>query len=196
MPNFGANVPRPGTPLDEHPGGARRARQLGRADAISTDQLDLTARFSTGAVAHTLVTGLELARQTSDISTATATPSTPTTAGSRRPRSSTPTRTRPCRYEPVASHQNTDGALRCASTPPIRWGSGRYVDLIAGCALRSLLRRLRPAHRATSGALLHLTELNRLGSPRAALVFKPTPTADATTSRTAPPSILRPKRSP
>ena len=32
-----------------------------------TEQLDLTARFSTGRIAHTLVSGLEIARQGSDL---------------------------------------------------------------------------------------------------------------------------------
>ena len=65
-PNFGSNVPTAGTPLDSILVG----RDLPSSSGVQTnltEQLDLTARFTTGPLRHVLVTGVELARQTNGL---------------------------------------------------------------------------------------------------------------------------------
>src|SRR6202789_3796639 len=65
-PNFGNNVPAPGTPLDDIVVG-RDAPSSTAIQSNLDEQIDLTYRFATGFVRHTLVSGLEWSRQTSDL---------------------------------------------------------------------------------------------------------------------------------
>ena len=86
-----ANVPRPGDAAGRHPGRARRARQLRRADAISTSS---STSPRTSAPARHAHAGHRPRGRAPDLGSRplSSIPSTPTTTGSRRPRCSTPTR--------------------------------------------------------------------------------------------------------
>lgn len=170
-PNFGDAAPTPATPLSD----ILVARDAPDSSGVETnldDQLDLTARFNTGVIAHTLVAGIELARQAADIDryqnpfdgNTSWVPETPLLDPD-------PYENRPA--EPVAATQSTvapSGGAYLIDT----LGLGQYVSLTAGfrydffsATYRSLI--------VQSGALLRLHELNRLGSPRASLVVSPTP---------------------
>jgi catecholate siderophore receptor len=171
-PNFGANVPLPGEPLADILVG-RDAPASSGVQRNLDEQLDLTARFSTGPVMHTLVTGLELARQTSEIfrylnpfnTNNDWIPETPLLDPD-------PNETQP--VEPVASRQSTV-APSVGAYAIDTLGLGRYVDLALGYRFDYFSADYQQFTEQT-GSLLHLTELNRLGSPRAALVFKASPT--------------------
>src|SRR6185437_756614 len=65
-PHFGADAPTAATPLNDILVG-RDAPDSSGVETNLDDQLDLTARFDTGFIAHTLVAGVEIARQTADI---------------------------------------------------------------------------------------------------------------------------------
>src|SRR6185437_6630634 len=65
-PSFGKNAPVFSTPLDSILVG-RDAPDSSGVETNLDDQLDLTARFETGFIAHTLVAGIEAARQSADI---------------------------------------------------------------------------------------------------------------------------------
>jgi catecholate siderophore receptor len=170
-PNFGANVPTAATPLDSVQVG-RDAPDSSGLETNLDEQLDLTARFDTGFIAHTLVTGIEIARQSTAIdryvnpfnSDSTWIPETPLLDPD-------PSETRPS--EPVGSRQLTvapSGGLYALDTMRLN----RYVDLTAGFRYDYFSARYNQMT-YTSGAQLQLQQLNRLGSPRAALVVKPTP---------------------
>ncbi|MGA7541215.1 MAG: TonB-dependent siderophore receptor [Steroidobacteraceae bacterium] len=170
-PNFGDLVPTAATPLNA----IRVGRDAPDSSGVETnldDQLDLTAHFSTGFMAHTLVAGLEIARQTSDIdryqnpfnSNNDWIPETPLLDPD-------PNEIRPA--EPLASTQSTvapSGGAYVIDTLTL----GRYVDLTGGFRYDDFSASYRSLT-VQSGALLRLHELNRLGSPRASLELKPTP---------------------
>jgi catecholate siderophore receptor len=169
-PNFGDAVPTATTPLDD----IRVGRDAPDSSGVQTnldDQLDLTAHFSTGFIAHTLVAGLEIARQTSDIDRYRNpfnddnnwVPETPLLDPD-------PYETRPA--EPVASTQNTvapSGGAYVIDTLAL----GQHVNLTGGLRYDDFSASYENLT-VQSGALLRLHELNRLGSPRASLVIKPT----------------------
>jgi catecholate siderophore receptor len=171
-PNFGSNVPVPGEPLADILVGRDAPASRGVQKNVD-NQLDLTARFSSGPISHTLVTGIEIARQTSEIrrfvnpfnTNNNWIPETPLLAPD-------PSEIQP--PEPVSSRQTTvapSGGAYVVDT----LGLGRYIDLTAGYRFDYFSADYKQVTEQT-GALLHLTELNRLGSPRAALVFKASPT--------------------
>ncbi len=66
MPNFGTTPPTTATPLTAILVGRDRPASSGVQTNL-TEQLDLIAHFSTGPLTHTFMTGLEIARQTSDL---------------------------------------------------------------------------------------------------------------------------------
>ena len=170
-PNFGTTPPGADEPL----GSILVGRDAPSSSGVQTnldDQIDLTARFSTGFAAHTLVTGIELARQTSNIgryvnpfnTNNTWIPETPLLDPNRN-------ETHPA--QPLSSTQNTSspsGGAYLIDTV----GLGPYVDLIGGFRYDYFSANYKQLTEA-SGALLQLQELNRVGSPRAALLIKPTP---------------------
>ena len=170
-PNFGADVPPAAMPPASALVGRDAPDSSGRETNLD-EQLDLTARFDTGFIAHTLVTGVEIARQStaidryvnpfnSDNSWIPETPLLDPDAGETRP------------SEPVGSHQLTvapSGGVYALDT----LGLNPYVALTAGFRYDYFSARYNQIT-YTSGAQLQLQELNRLGSPRAALVIKPTP---------------------
>ena len=170
-PNFGDDAPTATTPLDDILVG----RDAPDSSAVQTnldDQLDLTAHFATGLIAHTLVAGLEIARQTSDLDRYTNPFNTNNNWAPETPLlDPDPSETRPA--EPVSSRQDTtapSGGAYVLDTLAF----GRYVSLTGGFRYDDFSASYRSLT-VQSGALLRLHELNRLGSPRASLVIKPTP---------------------
>lgn len=170
-PNFGATAPTATTPLAAVVVGRDAPDSSGVATNLD-DQLDLTAHFNTGFIAHTLVAGIEIARQTADIdryqnpfnSNNNWVPETPLLDPD-------PNETRP--REPVASKQNTVAPSRGAYVIDTL-ALGRYVSLTAGFRYDEFSATYRSVT-VQSGTLLRLHDRNRLGSPRASLVIKPTP---------------------
>jgi catecholate siderophore receptor len=169
-PNFGDNPPAATTPLNDILVG-RDAPDSSGVETNLDDQLDLTAHFNTGLIAHTLVAGVEIARQTSDIDRYQNPfntdngwiPETPLLDPD-------PNMPRPA--EPVSSVQNTvapSGGAYVIDTLAL----GQYVSLTGGFRYDDFSASYKSLT-VQSGALLRLHELNRLGSPRASLVIKPT----------------------
>jgi catecholate siderophore receptor len=169
-PNFGNNVPAPGTPLDDIVVGRDAPSSTGIQSNLD-EQIDLTYRFETGFVRHTLVSGLEWSRQTSDLnrlvnpfnSNNNWVPETPLLNPD--PYETFPT-------EGVSSQQDT---VAHASSAYITdsMALGQYFDLIAGARYDKFSADYKQLTVATD-ALLLLNHTDRLGSPRAALIFKPT----------------------
>jgi catecholate siderophore receptor len=170
-PNFGNDAPTAATPLDDILVG-RDAPASSGVQTNLDDQLDLTARFSTGFIAHTLVAGVEIARQTNDLdryqnpfnSDNSWIPETPLLD---------PDPNMPLPAEPVASRQDTvapSGGAYVLDTMAF----GQYVSLTGGFRYDDFSATYKSLTEQ-SGALLRLHELNRLGSPRASLIIKPTP---------------------
>ena len=171
-PNFGKTPPTPTTPLDD--------LLVGRDDPSSTgtqtnftNQLDLTARFETGPLSHILVTGIEYARQTSDLvryvnpfnNNNIWVPETPLLD---------PDGSIALPYEPPSSNQNTTAisqAWYLTDTVHI----GEYVDLIGGVRVDRFAASY-DQFTIASGANLHLDRTDVIASPRAAIVIKPTET--------------------
>ena len=170
-PVFGSPVPTDTTPLDTVLVGRDSPSSAGVITNLD-DQVDLTAHFSTGPITHTLVTGVELAHQTSDLyrfqnpfnSNNGWIPQTPLLDPD-------PRETRP--VEPIASTQRTaapSGGAYLIDT----MGLGPYVGLTTGFRYDQFSATYH-ALTLQTGALQRLHELNRVGSPRAALVITPTP---------------------
>ena len=170
-PNFGHDVPTAATPLNDILVG-RDAPDSSGVETNLDDQLDLTAHFNTGVIAHTLVAGIEIARQTADIdryqnpfdSNNTWVPETPLLDPD-------PYEIRP--FEPVSSRQDIvapSGGAYVIDTLAFN----RYVSLTGGFRYDDFSATYKSLT-VQSGALLRLHELNRLGSPRASLVITPTP---------------------
>lgn len=170
-PNFGDDVPSATTPLNDILLG-RDAPDSSGVQTNLDDQLDLTAHFDTGLIAHTLVAGVEVARQTSDVdryqnpfnSDNDWIPETPLLDPD-------PGETRPA--EPLASMQRTvapSGGAYVIDTLAL----GQYINLTGGFRYDDFSATYKSLT-VQSGAPLRLHELNRLGSPRASLVIKPTP---------------------
>jgi catecholate siderophore receptor len=171
MPNYGANVPTPATPLDDILVGRDAAASRGTQTNL-TNQTDLTARFQTGDIGHTLLTGIEFARQTSAIgrynnpfnSNNTWIPETPLLDPD-------PFEPLPG-FQPVASEQDT--LARSASwyaTDTI--ALSRYVDVVGGVRFDRFSADFDQLT-VSSGTHLKLDHVDNVVSPRGAVVFKPT----------------------
>ena len=171
MPNFGGNIPTPTTPLDDILVGRDQPASTGVQSNL-TEQLDLTGRFETGFIKHTVTAGFEWARQTLDLnrlvnpfnSNNNWIPETPLL-------NPNPWETQP--VEGVSSEQDTvahSTSFYVTDTLSL----GQYFDLIAGGRYDRFSADYNQLTVA-SGARLLLDHTDRLGSPRAALVFKPTP---------------------
>jgi catecholate siderophore receptor len=172
MPNFGSNVPGADVPLTAILVGRDAPGSSGLQTNL-TEQVDVSAHFATGAVTHTVVAGLEIARQSSDItryvnpfnSNNNWIPETPLLDPD-------PDQPLP-QLQPPSSLQDTV-ADSSAAYAIDTMGFGRYVDLTAGLRFDRFAADYRQLT-VSSGAVLHLDHVDRLGSPRAALVIKPTP---------------------
>ncbi|HVW69184.1 MAG TPA: TonB-dependent siderophore receptor [Steroidobacteraceae bacterium] len=172
MPNFGASPPGPQTPLQDILVGRDRPASTGVQSNL-TEQIDLVGRLETGFIRHTLNAGFEWARQTLDLtrlvnpfnSNNSWVPETPLLS--------------PDPYEAIpvegpSSHQDTvahSTSFYLTDTLAL----GPYLDLIAGARYDKFSADYRQLTVA-SGAQLLLDHTDRLGSPRGALIFKPTAT--------------------
>jgi catecholate siderophore receptor len=169
-PNFGSTTPTSGEPLGSILVG-RDAPSSSGIQTNLTEQLDLTARFETGFISHTFVTGIEIARQASDLqryvnpfnTNNNWVPETPLLA---------PDPYQTHAVEPVSSRQITTAPSGGAYVMDTI-GFGRHLALVAGVRYDYFSADYDQLTVA-SGAVLNLHELNRLGSPRASLVIKPT----------------------
>jgi catecholate siderophore receptor len=172
MPNFGADVPLPGTPLSGILVG-RDAPSSSGAQSNWTDQFDLTARFQSGFITHLLTTGVEYTLQTNDLDRYV----NPFNSNSNWV-AETPLLD-PDPYEvhaaqPLSSIQDT-----------VAHAQGVYIsDTIGLCSQFDLLAggrydRFSASYRqytVGSGVTLDLSHIDSLFSPRAALIYKPTST--------------------
>jgi catecholate siderophore receptor len=169
MPNFGKSVPGPGTPLAAILVGRDAPASTGQQSNLD-DQLDATTHFNTGFVSHALVAGIEVARQISHLgrynnpfnSSNGWIAETPLLAPN-------PYETAPA--EPLTSRQYTS-APSAGMYVIDTLGLGSYVDLTGGFRYDYFDADYEQLT-LTSGARLHLKDLDRLGSPRAALLVKP-----------------------
>jgi catecholate siderophore receptor len=171
MPNFGTAAPTASTPLDtilvgrDEPGSSGVQTNL-------TQQLDLTWRFNTGPISHSFMTGLELARQTSDLDRY-LNPFNTNNAWVPQTALLDPNPVEPLpQLLPVSSRQDTTAhSDSFYVTDTI--GFGRYFDLLASARFD---RFSADYHQLTvaSGAVLNLSHVDNVGSPRAAFEFKPT----------------------
>jgi len=135
-----------------------------------TQQLDLTARFQTGFLRHTLVTGIELARQTNDLRSDNNPFNSNNDWIAETPLlDPNPNQVRP--YESATKTQYTTADSEGAYVTDTV-NIGRYVDLIAGVRLDRFAASYRQTTTAT-GAVLPLSHTDVVPSPRVALVFKP-----------------------
>ncbi len=170
-PNFGGNVPTPGEPYSSILVG-RDAPSSSGIQTNLTEQLDLTTRFNTGPVTHTLVTGIEIARQTNDLQRYVNPFNGNNAWVAQTPLlDPDPYETHP--LEPLSSTQDTSAPSGGAYVIDTL-GFGPYVDLSGGLRYDYFSADYDQLTVA-SGARLDLQELNRVGSPRAALIIKPTP---------------------
>jgi catecholate siderophore receptor len=172
MPHFGASAPTAATPL----AGILVGRDEPGSSGVQTNltgQVDLTAHFGTGPLTHALITGIEVARQTSDLERylnpfntdnnwVPQTPLLNPDPGEPLPQTL-----------PVASRQ--DSTARSASVYVTdTLGFGPHLDLLLGARYDRFAADYRQ-FTVASGALLDLSHVDNVVSPRAALEYKPTP---------------------
>ncbi len=171
MPNFGTTPPNAATPLTAILVGRDRPASSAVQTNL-TEQIDLIAHFNTGPLTHSFMTGIEVARQTSDLdrysnpfnSNNTWIAKTPLLAPN-------PIQNLPG-ILPVTSRQHiTARADSFYVTDTI--GLGRYVDLLASARYDRFSADYHQLAVA-SGAILNLSHIDNVGSPRAAFEFKPT----------------------
>ncbi|MGH8322675.1 MAG: TonB-dependent receptor, partial [Steroidobacteraceae bacterium] len=171
MPNFGGNVPLPATALEDILVFRDQPASTGVQSNL-TEQLDLTARLETGFIKHTVVTGFEWSRETSDLNrlvnpfdaNSAWIPGTPLLDPNPHAAST---------VEGVSSEQDTvahSSSFYVTDTLSL----GRYFGLIAGARYDKFSADYVQLTLA-GGTRLLLDHTDRLGSPRAALTFKPTP---------------------
>jgi catecholate siderophore receptor len=171
LPNYGKNPPTPTTPLSAILVGRDAPASTGVQSNL-TEQLDLTGRFETGFIKHTVSAGFEWARQTLDLNRLvnpfnnnnTWIPLTPLL-------NPDPYEAQP--VEGVSSVQDTvarSTSLYVTDTLSL----GQYFDVIVGGRYDRFSADYNQLTVA-SGARLLLDHTDRLGSPRAAVIFKPTP---------------------
>jgi catecholate siderophore receptor len=171
LPNYGGHPPTATTPLASVLVGRDAPGSTGIQSNL-TNQIDLTARFATGFIRHSVVAGVELARQTLDLNRLanpfngnnTWIPETPLLDPN-------PYEAQP--LEPVSSQQDTV-AKSSAFYVTDTMAFGQYVDVIAGARYDRFAADYKQVTVA-NGALLLLNHTDRIGSPRAAIVVKPTP---------------------
>jgi catecholate siderophore receptor len=172
MPNFGTTVPTAATSLADILVGRDQPGSSGVQTNL-TEQVDLTARFSTGPLIHALITGIEVTRQTSDLDRYL---NPFNTNNNWVPETSLldPNPVEPLPgILPVASRQDTTArsdSLYVTDTI----GFNQCLDLLASARYD---RFSADYHQLTvaSGAVLDLSHVDNVGSPRAAFEYKPTP---------------------
>jgi catecholate siderophore receptor len=169
-PNFGTNVPTATTPLSQILVGRDTPSSQGDQTNF-TNQTDLTARFDTGPVHQIVTLGTEIGRQTSDIGRFNnpfnknnnwipETPLLDPNSGEVSPQ------------EAISSQQNTT-AYSTAAYVTDTLQITQYVDLIGGFRYDRFAASYNQYTVAT-GTTLHLDHTDHVGSPRGAIVVKPT----------------------
>jgi catecholate siderophore receptor len=171
MPNFGTTPPTASTPLTAVLVGRDRPASSGVQTDL-TEQLDLITHFSTGPITHVFMTGLEIARQTSDLARySNPFNSNNTWIAETALLAPNPVESLPG-ILPVSSLQDT--TARSDSfyvTDTI--GFDPYFDLLASVRYDRFAADYHQLS-VSSGALLDLNHIDNVGSPRAAFEFKPT----------------------
>jgi catecholate siderophore receptor len=170
MPNFGTTAPTATTPLASILVG----RDLPGSSGIQsnlTEQIDLAAHFTTGPITHALMTGLEVARQTSALDRYSNPfnannfwiPETPLLHPN-------PVESLPGDL-PVSSRQHTSAKSQSFYVADTI-GFNQYFDLLASARYD---RFSADYHQLalSSAAVLDLDHVDNVGSPRAAVEYKP-----------------------
>jgi len=171
LPNYGKNPPTATTPLQNVLVGRDAPASTGIQSNL-TEQLDLTTRFETGFIRHTIVSGFEWARQTLDLNRL----NNPFNSNNNWIPETSLLNPNPYEAQPVegvSSQQDTvahSTSLYVTDTMNL----GQYFDLVAGGRYDKFSADYKQVT-VSSGAQLLLDHTDRLGSPRAALIFKPTP---------------------
>jgi len=172
MPNFGTTVPTATTPLADILVGRDEPGSSGVQTNL-TEQVDLAAHFNTGPITHAFMTGIEVARQTSDLDRYL---NPFNTNNNWVPETSllNPNPVEPLpQILPVASRQDT--TARSDSfyvTDTI--GFNQYFDLLASARYDRFSADYRQLT-VVGGAVLDLSHVDNVGSPRAAFEYKPAP---------------------
>jgi catecholate siderophore receptor len=170
MPNFGTTPPTATTPLASILVG----RDIPGSSGVQTnltEQIDVAAHFTTGPITHALITGLEVARQTSDLDRYSNPFNTnniwiPETALL----DPNPVESLPANLA-VASQQDTTARSDSVYiTDTI--GFNQYFDLLVSARYDRFSADYHQ-HTLSSGAVLDLNHLDNVGSPRAAFEYKP-----------------------
>jgi catecholate siderophore receptor len=170
-PNFGDDAPTPGTPLSQILVGRDTPSSFGVQTNLA-NQLDLTLRFNTGPLTHTIVVGTELSRETTDISRYVNPFDddtdwiAPTPLLNPNPHEARPTL-------PVETRENTVAYSQAAYVTDTI-GIGRHVDVVAAARYDRFDARYDEVN-ALTGERLELGHVDNLFSPRLAIVYKPTP---------------------
>jgi catecholate siderophore receptor len=171
MPNFGTTLPSATTPLADILVGRDEPASSGVQTNL-TEQLDLTAHFNTGPITHALVTGLEVARQSSDLDRYTN-PFNTNNVWVPETSLLDPDPVEPLPgILPVASRQDTTARSDSVYVTDTI-GFNQYFDLLASARYDRFAADYRQLT-VSSGALLDLNHVDNVGSPRAAFEFKPT----------------------
>jgi catecholate siderophore receptor len=172
MPNFGKTPPTATTPLASILVGRDRPASSGVQTNL-TEQLDLIVHFSTGPITHSFMTGLEVARQTSDLSRFSNPFNSNNTWIAETPLlAPNPVENLPG-ILPVTSTQDTTARSESVYVTDTI-GFNQYFDLLASARYDRFSADYRQLT-LTSGAVLNLNHVDNVGSPRAAFEFKPTP---------------------
>jgi catecholate siderophore receptor len=174
-PNFGSAAdngqgpPVPGEPLADILVGRDSPSSSGTQTNL-TEQLDLTARFSTGFVRHTLVAGVEAARQTNDLDSYNNPFNSNNNWIAETPLlDPDPNQVRP--PQPVSKTQRTTADSEGAYVTDTM-NIGSHVDLIAGVRLDRFAADYVQTTVAT-GTVLPLSHVDVVPSPRVSVVYKP-----------------------
>jgi catecholate siderophore receptor len=172
MPNFGNTIPTATTPLDDILVGRDEPGSSGVQTNL-TEQIDLTAHFNTGPITHAFMTGVEFARQTSDLDRYNNPFNTDNNWVPETPLlDPNPIEPLPG-ILPVASRQDTTAhSDSFYITDTI--GFNQYFDLLASARYDRFSADYQQLTVA-GGAVLDLNHVDNVGSPRVAFEFKPTP---------------------
>jgi len=170
MPNFGRHVPLLTTALEEALVGRDQPASTGIQSNL-TGQLDLTGRFETGFVKHTVVAGFEWSRQTLDLNRLV----NPFNSNNNWVPETSLLNPNPYETPPVEGVSSEQDTIAHATSFYLTdtLSLGQYFDLIAGARYDKFSADYKQLS-VSSGALLLLDHTDRLGSPHAALIFKPT----------------------
>jgi len=169
-PNFGTNVPTPGTPIGSILVGRDSPSSQGDQTNL-TNQTDVTWRVQTGPIGHILIAGAEFGRQTSDLGRF----NNPFNKNNNFVPETSLLNPNSNEFQPpegLSSQQNTT-AYTSAGYLTDTMQIGPYVDVIGGIRYDRFAASYNQ-YTFASGATLHLDHTDHVTSPRGALVIKPT----------------------